>query len=197
MARPSPTPSLEGSRIRVESLEGLEETLELRGRDGRAAIGDQKNSTSRLGARRDLDPAPNDVVPDRVRDEVGGKSLEQVRIAGRPRLFERHDALERGHVVGSERFGSDRREVDRLAALQPPPAQSKRETRFEQSFLSPAGAQDTLADLTPAGHIRVRVGKCQLEQGTLGRQRRTQLMRHTGRKALPGLEHHGQVQLTG
>ena len=99
--------------------------------------------------------------------------------------------------MSSERLGRDRGEVDRLASLPPDLAPGKGQTRLEQPLLLPAGAEHVLADLSPAGHIRVRVAKRQLEEGTLGRERRTQLMRHIGREALPAFERRGRGPLAG
>ena len=76
-------------------------------------------------------------------------------------------------VVSSQRVGRGRRKVDRLAPLRRAFAPGKGETCLEQPLLLPAGAEDVRPDLAPARHIRVPIGQCQLEQGTLGRQRRT------------------------
>jgi hypothetical protein len=179
-------------RMGSEPLEGSEKTLQFAGRDQGAGVGDDEVGASRLGAGCDVDPAADDVVPDRIRDEVGGQSLEQVRIAGRPGRLEHHDAPESAQAVSSERSGGDRRQVDRLAPLQPALAAGKSKTRLEQALLSPAGAEDVLADLSPDRHIRVRVGKCQFEKGTLDRQRRTQLMRNICRKAIRAHAHRRQ-----
>jgi L-lactate dehydrogenase complex protein LldG len=84
-----------------ESLKRFEETLELAGRNQRTGVGDGKNSASGLGAGSDLEPAAGEVVPDRVRNEVGGESLEQLRVAARPRGLEHDDAFEPARVVTS------------------------------------------------------------------------------------------------
>jgi hypothetical protein len=43
--------------IRGEALERQEEPVQLAGRDSRIGVGDRWNGASRMGARRDLDPA--------------------------------------------------------------------------------------------------------------------------------------------
>jgi hypothetical protein len=82
-------------------LERLKETPELAGRDRRAGVGDGENSPSGLATSCDLDPPADDVVPDRVGNEVGGESLDEIRVARRPGRLERHDTLEVGRGVSS------------------------------------------------------------------------------------------------
>ena len=174
--------------MECEPLEGLEEPLELAGRDQRAGVDDGEVRASRLGAGGDLDPAAGDVVPDCVRDEVGDESFEQVRIAGRPGRLEHDDALESAQIVRPERLVRDRRDLDGLAPLRPAVAPGECEAGLEQPLLLPACAEDLLANLLPRHHVRVRVRERQLEEGTLGRERRAQLVRHIGREALPAHE---------
>jgi hypothetical protein len=103
--------------VGVESLEGMEEFLDFAGRDQRAGVRDRENGTPRFEASCDLDAAVHGVVADRVRDEVGDETLEQVAIAARAGPLERKDALEPAQVMRSQRLGRNRREVDRLAVL--------------------------------------------------------------------------------
>jgi hypothetical protein len=74
-------------------------------------------------------------------------------------------------------------------------APGEREARLDHSLLLPARVEDVLPDLAPGGGIHARVAERQLEEGTLGRQRRTQLVRDMGSEPLSPLEHHGCVPL--
>jgi len=117
-------------------------------------------------------------VADGIRDEIGGEPLEQVGIAARPCRLECDDAVELAQFVGFQRLDRDRREIDRLAPPQPALTPREREARVEKSLLLLARTQDLLADLAPARNVRVRIGKRELEQSTLSRQRRPQLVCH-------------------
>ena len=171
-----------------EPLEGLEETLELAGRDQRAGVGDRENSTSRLGASCDLEPSTDDVVADRVRYEVGGEPLEEGWVAAYLGRLERDDALESARVVSAKRLVRDRGKVDRLVTREPAAAPGEGEARLEQAFLFHAGIEDIPSNLSPGGHICVWVGEGQLEEGALGRQRCAQLVRDIGGKPFLALE---------
>ncbi len=194
IARPSPTPSPKALGFGVESLERLEETRELAGRDHRPGVGDRERRRAPRGVGYDVEPAAGNVVTDAFVTRLATRRSTRLRITGRPCRVERHVAFEPAQVVSSEHFGRDHGEVDRLAPLRPALAPGKGETSLEQPLLLPAGAEDVLADLSPARHIRVRVGKCQLEEGTLGRQGRTQLVRHIGGEGLPAPNLAGESQ---
>ena len=62
----------------AQSLEGLEETLDLLGRDGRAGIRDGHEGVLVAGPGRDLDVSSRGVVADRVVEQVGDQPLEGV-----------------------------------------------------------------------------------------------------------------------
>jgi hypothetical protein len=81
-------------------------------RNRQARVRDRENRTLRLRAGRNLDSAARDVVADRVRDEVGDETVDQVRIAGREGRFECLDRLKRAEVVSVERRGNDHPEID-------------------------------------------------------------------------------------
>ncbi len=147
----------------------------------------------RLDTGCDLDPAAGDVVADRVRDEVGGEPLEQVRVAARPGRLELDHPLEPVRLVGSQGLGRGHSEINRFTSLPCPRAAGEHETCLEQPLLLPAGPEGVLADLSPGRQVRIRVGKCELEQGTLGCQGRPQLMRHVGGETLAALEGCGQA----
>jgi hypothetical protein len=161
-------------------VEGLKETPELVAGDREAGVGDGQVGMSRACAGCDLDSAPADVVPDRVRDEVGDESLEEIRVPDRPSGLERQDTPQPAEIVSVERSGGNRAEVGRLAALRSLMAPRERETGLEQAFLPPARAEHVLGDLPPRGHVGVPVGEPELQQGALGRQRRTKLVRGVG-----------------
>ena len=177
-----------GPAVRVESMEGLEQAPDLAARDRGAAVRHRENGSSRRGVGCDLDPAAGDVVPDRVRHQVGDETLDQVVVAGSLRRLEDEDAVELAQIVGSQRLRRDRREVDRLALLRTASAPRKRQTRFEKPLLSAAGREDVFGDQSPPGHVHARVDEGQLEQGTLGCKRRAQLVRDIcGKGLLDGL----------
>jgi hypothetical protein len=134
-------------------------------------------------------------VADRVRDEVGSEPLEEVRIADRPRRLEYHDPLESAQVMIPKRFGSDRREIDRFAALRLASAPGKGKACLEQPFLLSTRSKNVLADLSPAAHVRVRIGECEFKEGALGCEGRAQLVCHVGCEALFALDHRAHEPL--
>src|SRR5438045_9141641 len=69
--------------FRLESLEGLEEALDLAGRDHRPRVRDGAQRPSGSSAGRDLDAAVREIVLDRVVDEVRDEPLHETRIAVR------------------------------------------------------------------------------------------------------------------
>src|SRR6185312_10100640 len=89
---------------RVGLLEWLEEAVELRGRDARAAVGDDELGVRLVGAGRDLDPPAGLVVADRVRDEVGGESLDEEWVAADRGWLECDEQLEAALVVCAKRL---------------------------------------------------------------------------------------------
>ena len=97
-AEPDPVAQRPGARI--QSLEGLEQAPHLGRRDDRPRVGNREDGASRPGTSCDLDPPVDDVVADRVRDEIGGEPLEQVRVTARPGRRHDDDTLEFAQVVG-------------------------------------------------------------------------------------------------
>ena len=65
----------------VQSLEWLEETPELFGRDGRAGVRDRHEGVAIAGTGRDLDISTGRVVAERVVEEVGDEALDESWIA--------------------------------------------------------------------------------------------------------------------
>ncbi len=165
-----PDPLGDVRRTSGEPPERLEETRNLTGRDERAAVRDRETGVPGGGVGSDLDPATDDIVADRVRDEVGDETLEQIRVTGRPGRFQHGHELEPAGIVSLQRVGRDDREIDRLAPLEPTLAPGEHETGFEQPLLPPARRENVRADLPPESHIRIRVGEGQLEQRALGRE---------------------------
>jgi hypothetical protein len=66
MARPGPFPCVRADAVGAEALEGLEEAVDLAGRDHRPGAADRECRLSGGVRGRDLDPAAVDVVGDRV-----------------------------------------------------------------------------------------------------------------------------------
>ena len=73
----------------VESLERLEEPVELGRRDRRAGVRDSEQRATVAGLGREADAAVLDVVLDRVAEEVGDEALDEAWIAGRVRRVDR------------------------------------------------------------------------------------------------------------
>jgi hypothetical protein len=165
---------------RSESLEWLEETLKVAGNDDGTRVRDGEMREPRLGTGRKVDPAAGHVVPDGIRDEIGNEALEQLRVAARESRFEHDCPFESAQVVSPKRLIGKRREVDRDAPCQPAFTASETQARLEQSLLLQAGVEDIRTDLAPARDIRGRIGKRELQQCALRRQRRAQLMRDEG-----------------
>jgi hypothetical protein len=73
----------------AQSLEGLEETLDLFGRDGPATVRDRHEGVPVAGSGGDVDTSAAGVVAYRVVDQVGDKALEQSLIADHRRRVDR------------------------------------------------------------------------------------------------------------
>lgn len=65
------------------------------------SVGDRENRMFWFGAGCDFDSAAGEVVPSRVREKVGGESLDEVGVAGRPGGLERQDAFELAEVMST------------------------------------------------------------------------------------------------
>ena len=186
IGRPSPSPSLARLSARVESVKRFEETAgaPLAGMSG-PLLATTRSACPALRAGRDLDPAAGDVVPNRVRDEVRGESLDENEVAVDHRRLEHDDALEPAPIVGVEslrprspqgRSGRDASSPQRLRA--------RVRHASSSAFLLEAGVEDILGNLSPGGRVREWVRESQLEQGALRRQGRTQLVGDIGGKVL-------------
>jgi hypothetical protein len=66
---------------RTESLEGLEQAVDLGGRDDRPGVADRQDGPAAAGPGTDQDISAWDVVPHGVIDQVGHQLLDQERIA--------------------------------------------------------------------------------------------------------------------
>ena len=101
----------------VQSLERLEETLDLLGWNGRAGVRDGHEGMPVTSPGGDLDVSAGGVVADRVVDQVGDQALEQSWIArGRRRVqgcanveIETRELW----LVGEQGLGGEGREVER------------------------------------------------------------------------------------
>jgi hypothetical protein len=72
----------------VESLERLEEPIELVRRDLRAGVPDGEDGAVVERRGREADAAAVDVVADRIAQEVGDEPLDQAWVAGRARRLD-------------------------------------------------------------------------------------------------------------
>ena len=178
-----PGPAAWSGSMSLESVERLEEPPELHRRDDRAGIGDDEHGLPSRGTCRNFQSAAGEVVTGRVRDEVRNEPLDENGVAVEHRRLELADALEVAEIEGAKRVIRDCRQVDPVTADEPAAAAGKGEARLEQPFLLQAGVEDIPSDFPPGGSIRERIGESQLEEGTLRRQWRAQLVRKIGGKA--------------
>ena len=132
------------------------------------------------GLCREADAAAVDVVVDGVAEEVGDEPLDQARVAGRLRRFERGVEDEPVVVRGGRRGSGDGGEVDGLTAVEAALAAGEREERFDQAFLLLADGEELLARVPVGVDAGVRVAERELEQGALERERGAQLVRGVG-----------------
>jgi len=66
---------------RAESLEGLQQAVDLGRRDGLPGVGHRQDGATAAGPGGDLDVPAGDVVPDGVVDQVGYQLLDQEGVA--------------------------------------------------------------------------------------------------------------------
>jgi hypothetical protein len=123
-----------------------------------------------------------DVVSDHIGEEVGGESLAEVRVAGRPGRLERHEALDLAQVVSSKRLRGD---IDRLVTPGPAPAAGEIEERLDQALQLITARQHVLSDRAQRRRVRVRIGERYLDQRALKGDRPAELVRDLGGKPFP------------
>jgi hypothetical protein len=123
----------------LKSLEGLEESVDLGGGNYWTRVGNRYDSTTVHCADRNLDPAPYNIVPDRIVNQVGDESLDKVRIAlqGRRRnggINVESETVDTGTVRPKYRL-RESGEVDSFAALHSPFATGEGKECFDKRFL--------------------------------------------------------------
>jgi hypothetical protein len=79
--QPEPRPAGADS-LGAQSLEWLEEAVDLIGRDERASVADGQDCPPVGDGGGDVDPASVDIVPDGVAEQVRDQALGQGRVAG-------------------------------------------------------------------------------------------------------------------
>ena len=112
----------------AQSLEGLEETLDLFGRDGRAGVRDGHEGAAVAGPGGDLDLSAGGVVADRVVDQVRDQALDQSWIARRRRCGQRRANVEVAVcelcLAREQGLGGEDREVDGARAARARPGRA-------------------------------------------------------------------------
>jgi hypothetical protein len=179
-----PGPVSGGSCVWAESLERLEQSLELAGRDHRSGVRDREGGASSGGVRDDVEPAVGDVVADGIRDQVRHEALDELRVAGRSGRLEHRGAPQSLMIVASQDGGGRRGEVDGVSPQASVVAPGERQQRLEQPFLAPAGRDDALAHLSQGDRVRVRVGERRLRQRELDGDLTAELVRGVGEELL-------------
>ena len=164
----------------IESLEWLEDPLELARRDLRAGVGDGEDGVTVAGVGCEADAAAVDVVVDGVAEEVGDEPLDEARVAGRLRRLERGVEREAVVICGGGGGRADRGEVDGLLAVEAALAAGEREQRFDQTFLLLADGEELLAGVPVGVDAGVGIAEGELEQGALEGERGAQLVGGVG-----------------
>ena len=135
-------------------------------------------------AGRDLDVSLGDVVADGVIEQVGDQALQQPRIASRRGWGERRADVEVEacglRLPHPQDLGGNGREVEALAPLQSRLAARERQQPIDHLLQVLLGGEHALVGRAQRGEVRVRVGERDLDQGSLARQRRAQLVRGVG-----------------
>src|SRR6202522_1689154 len=67
--------------VRVESLKGLQQSVDVILGDDRPTVGDRENCLTGVGSRRNVDVTAGDVVTERVVEEVADKPSGQTWVA--------------------------------------------------------------------------------------------------------------------
>ena len=119
-------------------------------------------------------------MTDRVADEVGDETLDEPRIAARARRTERGVDGDPVVIGGGDRRCGDGGEIDGLTAVDTALAAGEREERVDQLLLLFADGEQLLARVPVGVDARVRVAQRELEQRSLERERRAQLVRGVG-----------------
>jgi hypothetical protein len=158
-----------------ESLEWLEQAVDLARRYDRPGVGDPHDGPAGRRPGLDLGPAARPVVPDGVTDQVRHQAFRQPRIAvGRRGAEPGVDRDVLGHGRG------DDRQVEGLGAGDAAFAARQREQRVDQLLLLPPEPQDLVAGGAQGVDARRRVAQRHLQHRPLGRQRGAQLVGRVG-----------------
>ena len=120
MDRPRPWPRVAAGGARAEPLEGLEQAVDLGGRDDLPGVGHRQDGAAVAGPGGDLDVPAGDVVPDGVVDQVGDQLLDQEGVAVEGGGLDggvdmQAEAADPG-AGGGQGGAGDGRQVDGLAA---------------------------------------------------------------------------------
>jgi len=175
-----------GALVRAQALEGLEQAVELAGRDHGAGVRDREDGAARGGVRGDLESASRNVVPDGIFDQVRHEALEQFRVAERDGGLEGRHASQQMTVMDSQDLGGRRGEVEGLSSQLPVLAAGEGEQRLEQPFLALAAGDDPLAHLSQRGRVGARVREGDARKRELERGLAAQFVSGVGGEALHG-----------
>ena len=157
-----------------QSLEGLDETLDLVVGNDWPAVGDREGRLRAGGLSGDLDVSVRVVVADGVVDEVGDEAFDQSRVPGRQRgrqVFGEVDAS-LCHLVaaGCEHSSDDVGEVDGVPAGDAALAGGQGEQGVDEALLVSAKSEGLLAGRAEGVGIGVGVGESDFEEGPLARR---------------------------
>src|SRR5215469_10028103 len=177
---------------RAEPLEGLEQAVDLGGRDDLPGAGHRQDGVTVGGPGGDLDVSAGDVVPDGVVDQVGGQLLDQERVTveyGGLDVGLDVQALAADRVAGGgQGFAGDGRQVGGPGLAGAGFAAGQGEHRLDEAFLLGVGGEQVPADGLPGGGGGGGIGEGDLEQGAFPGQGGAQLVRGVGGEAPLGAE---------
>ncbi len=190
--QPEPVPVRVVGPAPIEPLEGLEEAVDVRGRDEWSGVGHRQDGHAGRHPGPDLDPATRHVVADRVGEQVGHEPFREQRVSveggrGCHRVDVDPEPAGLGLQVSQGR-GDGGGEVDGLVPGQPAFAAGQGEQGLDQACLLIAGGEHLLGGGTPCLGRRVGVVERNLEECALGRQGGAQLVRGVGDEVPLGLE---------
>ena len=135
-------------RARAEPLEGLEQALDLGGRDERPGVSYRQEGLAVADSGADADLPPGDVVPGGVVDEVGGQLLDEKRVAVNSGGFEggldpQAQVADRG-ADGGQRGAGDGGQVEWLVLAVGGFAACQGEQRVDEALLLALDASSSL-----------------------------------------------------
>ncbi len=177
---PSPWPVGVPVRSPVQSLERLEETLELGDLDTVTRVADRNLRPTLGDARRDVDRPSRDVVPECVVEQVRDHALDQLCVAVERRGRERGSKLEASafglcSAGADDRLGKSR-QVERLGVLEPALAAREGQQSFDEPFLLAAECERFDTGGSQGLGVGVGIGERDLQQCPLPGERRAELV---------------------